>query len=95
MMTVPENIKLPMRLDLAEVNALASKLRAIRPDAKIVFDAADVDHFGSLCAQTIIAGARRAKGAGGHYMIQNLNDRARTQLMSMGLSQSILTEGQQ
>jgi anti-anti-sigma regulatory factor len=81
-----QKIRLPERLDLAEIKTLACKILTQNPETQIIIDAKNVPYFGGLCAQTIVAGARRAKSAGALFAVENLNTRAREQLSLLGLS---------
>ena len=88
-----ETVLLASHLDVTEVASLSTQLLSIAAEAKVVLDARNVTHFGSLCAQAIIAGAKRATEHSGSYEIVNLSPETTAQLKTMGLSNSLLVEG--
>lgn len=86
-----EAVKLPARLDLPAAVPLLNELRAAEGD--VILDGAEVTHFGALCAQVLVSGAKTAAEAGREFRVENLNEAAQAQLGFMGLDIENLTGG--
>lgn len=88
-----ETIELTARLDLSFSEKLVSDLKAVDAGTDIILDASDVVHFGALCAQAILATARRTHASGASLKLENVSERVEQQLGYMGLNSANLMEG--
>jgi chemotaxis protein CheX len=84
-------MQLPHTLDLAGAGPLLAELRAARGDA-IEIDASQVERFGGLCLQVLLAAKASWAEAGKTFVIVNPSEAFRAAAATMGAS-AYLIEG--
>jgi chemotaxis protein CheX len=84
-------MRLPQTLDLAGAAPLLAELRAARGEA-IEIDASQVERFGGLCLQVLLAAKASWAEAGKAFAIVNPSDAFKAAAATMGAS-TYLIEG--
>jgi len=82
------------KLDLSAASALMTTLKAL--DQKdIVLDMSEVNHFGALCLQVLVASARNQSENDRKMSFINVSDRVCDQMRVMGVAPESIARGQQ